>query len=322
MVVLALVFFVNAILTLWWDWPGAFAFLNHIGVPGFSEYATALTGTAVALGAGQALSYPIALVAVIWWIGRQQGSIDRDAALYSGFAALVVRTAFWSAVLIGVADAAISFVRVEGLMSGLFSEKLASNLGLSTFRGNYVHYPLMVIAFVIAALTRSLSFVWLALLVVLAEFQIVISRFVFSYEQAFMGDLVRFWYSGLFLIASAHTLVEEGHVRVDVLYARLSERSKAWANVAGCTFLGLPLCWTILIIGMWSKGSSLSSPLLNFEISQSGYGMYVKYLMAGFLVVFAVSMIIQFSSYLLSNGSILTSSRTESAQDHSGVTQR
>ena len=52
---------------------------------------------------------------------------------------------------------------------------------------------------------------------------------------------------------------------------------------------------------MWQKGSSINSPLLSFEISQSGFGMYVKYLMAGFLVVFAVSMTIQFMSYFLSS---------------------
>jgi hypothetical protein len=52
---------------------------------------------------------------------------------------------------------------------------------------------------------------------------------------------------------------------------------------------------------MWGKGSSLNSPLLSFEIYQQGFGMYVKYLMVGFLVVFAISMLFQFCGYLLSN---------------------
>ena len=38
---------------------------------------------------------------------------------------------------------------------------------------------------------------------------------------------------------------------------------------------------------------------MNFEVSQSGFGMYIKYWMAGFLGVFAISMQIQFVSYLL-----------------------
>jgi len=139
----------------------------------------------------------------------------------------------------------------------------------------------------------------LAFLVVVAEFQIVITRFVFSYEQPFMGDLVRFWYAALFLFASAYALVHEGHVRVDVLYSRFSKRNKAWTNTVGTLLLGLPLGWIILVTGMWEKTSSINSPLYSFEVSQSGYGLYVKYLMVGFLAVFAVSMIIQFSSYLL-----------------------
>lgn len=56
---------------------------------------------------------------------------------------------------------------------------------------------------------------------------------------------------------------------------------------------------------MDTKQSSLISPIINFEMSQSGYGLFVKYLMAAFLVVFAVSMAFQFVSYLLSNVAIL-----------------
>jgi hypothetical protein len=58
--------------------------------------------------------------------------------------------------------------------------------------------------------------------------------------------------------------------------------------------------------GMGGRGNSINSPLLTFEVSQSGYGMYVKYIMAGFLVIFAVSMLIQFVSYLLYNVAVLT----------------
>ena len=54
-------------------------------------------------------------------------------------------------------------------------------------------------------------------------------------------------------------------------------------------------------MGMWGKGNSINSPLLSFEISQSGYGLYIKYMMVGYLVIFALSMMVQFSSYLLSN---------------------
>jgi hypothetical protein len=55
----------------------------------------------------------------------------------------------------------------------------------------------------------------------------------------------------------------------------------------------------ILVVGFESKAAIINSALLAYETSQSGFGMYVKYLMAGFLAVFALSMLVQFMSYFL-----------------------
>ena len=205
-------------------------------------------------------------------------------------------------------------MRVEGFLNSLFGNAMAIDLGRSVFRGTYIHYPLIILSFVIAFFVRGHGFTWLALLVVIAEFQIVISRFVYSYEQAFMGDLVRMWYAALFLFASSYALITEGHVRVDVLYSRFKAKTKALSNAVGCVLLGIPLCWTILMTGMWVKGSSLNSPLLSFEVYQQGFGMYTKYLMVGFLVVFAVCMLVQFMGYFLNNTAELIEGQMNSDQ--------
>lgn len=245
----------------------------------------------------------IGIAALIWRTPAR--ALRDDANWYARAAAYLIRAAYWAVLLIGLCDMLISFLRVEGLLDNAVGRELATQLGRPTFRGIFVHYPLLIAALVIAWFSKSLGFIWLAMWVVLAEFQVVVSRFVFSYEQAFMGDLVRFWYAALFLFAAAYTLSEEGHVRVDVLYAGFSRRAKAIANAGGAVLLGLPVCWTILICGMAGKGASITSPLLAFEISQSGYGMYVKYLMAGFLLVFALSMALQFISAFLDNAAVL-----------------
>jgi len=254
----------------------------------------------------QAVSYATVLAVAVCLVWRAPGrSLRDDARMYSGLAAYLIRAAFWGVLLVGLVDMLISFLRVEGFLQAVAGEALATQLGRPVFRGTFVHYPLLAAALVIARFARAPGFIWLALLVVLAEFQVVLSRFVFSYEQAFMGDLVRFWYAALFLFASAYTLLHEGHVRVDVLYANFTSRGKAWTNTAGAVLLGLPVCWTILLYGLAGKGASIVGPLLGFEISQSGYGMYVKYLMAGFLLVFAVSMAIQFIASFLDNAAEL-----------------
>ena len=199
---------------------------------------------------------------------------------------------------VGFVDAFISFLRIEGMLEGLFGAQMASDLGRATWRGTYIHFPLLGLAALIATKKRGISFIWLATLIVVAELLIVVARFIFSYEQAFMGDLGRFWYAALFLFASAQTLVEEGHVRVDVLYAG-SEVKKAISNVIGAAVLGIPYGLSYRVV--WEKTSTINGALLKFETSQSGFGMYVKYLMAGFLIIFAFSMILQFSSFIMTH---------------------
>lgn len=114
-----------------------------------------------------------------------------------------------------------------------------------------------------------------------------------------MGDLVRYWYAALFLFSSAYTLMDEGHVRVDVFYAGFQPRTKGRINAIGSIMLGMTTCWAVIIIGFGSKQSIINSPIVNFEISQTGTaGMFIKYQMAAFLAIFAITMLIQFVSYL------------------------
>ncbi len=289
--VVGLLFPVQNYLIFWRGWPGVGPVFDA-GAPALSWFQLALY--AVAVGAG-----------IVFVLRRPDRLLRDDAEILSAVAAYIARAAFWGVLLVGLADMTISFMRVEGLLGSVFGAELAEALGRSRFRGAYVHYPLIAIGMVIAAVTRGVGFIWLALLIVLAELQIVIARFVFSYEQAFMGDLVRFWYAALFLFASAYTLLHEGHVRVDVLYAGFGARGKAWSNAVGAVLLGVPLCWVVLTRGMWEKTNLINAPLLSYEVTQAGYGMYVKYLMAGFLLVYAVSMLVQFLAQLLTNASVL-----------------
>ena len=47
---------------------------------------------------------------------------------------------------------------------------------------------------------------------------------------------------------------------------------------------------------------------MNFETSQSTQGMNIKYLMAGFLIIFALTMLIQFTVYILRSYKIIKDS--------------
>ncbi len=294
------VFALNAYLIFGLKWPGFAALADHLEWFGPTTLKTPLDDDAVLLGWLQAASYALCLAVPVLFVVRTKGrSLRQDAMALCGLTNYLVRAAFWMVVLVGLADMVISFLRVEGFLEAVVGTELTKDLGRSQFRGPVVHVPLIILSLIIGLLTRSLSFVWLTLLVVVAELLIVVSRFIFSYEQAFQGDLVRFWYAALFLFASAYTLFEDGHVRVDVLYSGFTDKVRGAVNAIGSVVLGISLCWVILIIGVGGKSSIIINPLLSFEVSQSGFGMYVKYLMAGFLGIFAITMMIQFASYFL-----------------------
>ncbi|AMN51778.1 permease [Labrenzia sp. CP4] len=257
-------FLLNNYLTYWQDLPGI--------APIFGG---AANGSMPILWSWLQLALYAAFVLLAFGYVRTNGNTLReDSVRITNINAYLIRACFFAVLIVGLVDSAISFLRIEGFLPDVVGQALADDLGKSQFRGPYVHMPLIALSF-------------------------VIGRFVFSYEQAFLADLVRFWYAALFLFASAYTLLEEGHVRVDIFYAGLSSRAKGIVNAVGSVVLGISLCTVILVIGMGGKQNIINSPILTYETTQAGFGLYVKYLMAGFLGVFAVSMMIQFVAYFL-----------------------
>ena len=276
-------FLANNVLTVAFDLPGPTAALAGGGSPAWLQAALYVIGVGAA---------------ALYVLRTPRKALRLDADRLHRFNMYLVRACFWVVLLVGIADAAIAFARVEGLFVGLFDEETVRAFGRSRWVGWNIHIPLAVVGAVIALFSRAPGFDWLALLIVAAELAIVITRFVFSYEQALMGDLVRYWYAALFLFASAYTLFDEGHVRVDVLYSGFGRTVRGYINAFGAILLGMTTCWVIIAIGFDGKQSIINSPVANFEITQTGgVGMFVKYHMAVFLAVFAITMLIQFVSY-------------------------
>jgi len=297
------VFLINNVLTIWFDWPGIKQLFSQYGLFGFKKLSKPLEESVLTFAFIQLFFYFISVLFVIFYVFKSiNQTLESDAEILSKFTAYIIRSSFWTVLIVGAADLLVSFMVVEKLVEPILGETLKVKLVIPTFRITFVHFPLILISFVIGYFTRTIGFIWLAVLVVGSEFSIVLSRFIFEYEQAFQGDLVRFWYSALYLFASAYALMHEGHVRVDVLYTGFSERKKAWTNSIGSLVLGIPLCLIVIFLGMVNKASIINGPVLSFEITQQGSnGLYLLYLMAIYLAVFAVSMLTQFTSYFMSS---------------------
>ena len=284
-------FLINNYLTFGGNWPGALSINKNINI--FSSIQISLYFFA--------LLFPIYLI----YFYKKDISLITIADFFDNTNSYIIRFAFWAVFIIGIVDAIISLLIIEGFIEHFFGKSWNVKLSNNSFRAPYVHFPLLFFALILGYFFKSLNFFWLAFLVVLAEFQIVLLRFVFSYEQTLMSDLVRFWYGGLFLFASYYTFMKDGHVRVDVLYTNFTKKNKAIVNLFGSLILGIPLCLTIFLKGMACKQCVLNQPIMNFETSQSTQGMNIKYLMAGFLIIFALTMLIQFVVYFLRNLEII-----------------
>jgi len=301
------VFLINNVLTIWFDWPGIKQLFSNYGLFGFKKLSKPLEESVLTFAFIQLFFYFISVLLVIFYVFKSiNRTLESDAEILTKFTAYIIRSSFWAVLIVGLADFIVSLMVVEKLVEPILGETLKVKLVIPAFRITFVHFPLILISFVIGYFTRSVGFIWLAVLVVASEFFIVLSRFIFEYEQAFQGDLVRFWYSALYLFASAYALMHEGHVRVDVLYTGFSERKKAWTNSIGSLLLGIPLCLIVLFLGMGGKASIINGPVISFEITQQGSnGLYLLYLMAVFLAVFGVTMLTQFTSYFMSSSYIL-----------------
>ena len=298
---LTLAFLINNLFTVWGGWPGIKKVFSHYDLFGYKQ--KSLESSDLTYGYIQIIIYVVCILSVVFYVFKtySQTLVD-DSKILSKFSAYLIRGSFWAVFLVGVADFIISFMVVERLWEAIFSPEVKAFMVKAPERITYIHFPIILVSFIIGYFTKSVGFIWLAVLVVLSEFVIVLSRFVFSYEQAFQGDLVRFWYAALYLFASAYALIHEGHVRVDVLYSSFSEKKKAWTNMVGSALLGVPLCLIVLFLGLNGKASIINGPVVAFEVTQQGSnGLYLLYLMAVYLAVFAVTMLLQFTSYFMSS---------------------
>lgn len=88
---------------------------------------------------------------------------------------------------------------------------------------------------------------WLLLLMVAVGAYNALARYLGRYvgvELSSNGLLEAQWYlfSIVFLLGATVTLRRDEHVRVDVMYAKLSVRGKAWVDLLGGVLLLLPFC--------------------------------------------------------------------------------
>jgi TRAP-type mannitol/chloroaromatic compound transport system permease small subunit len=130
---------------------------------------------------------------------------------------------------------------------------------------------------------------WLALVIVLLQFALVVARYVFGFGSIWLTETVIYANAALFLLASAWTLRVGGHVRVDVFYAHASARTKAVIDLIGALLLLLPFALTLLWLSLPYAARSWAI----LERSQEASGLPLVFLLKTFIPLFAALMALQ-----------------------------
>jgi len=138
-----------------------------------------------------------------------------------------------------------------------------------------------------AAVGRAAA--WLALVIVLLQFALVVARYVLGFGSIWLTETVIYANAALFLLASAWTLAAGGHVRVDVFYAHASPRAKAAVDLAGA--LLLLLLFMLLLLWLSIPYAARSWAIL--ERSQESSGLPLVFVLKTFIPLFALLMALQ-----------------------------
>jgi TRAP-type mannitol/chloroaromatic compound transport system permease small subunit len=117
----------------------------------------------------------------------------------------------------------------------------------------------------------------------------VLLRYVANETAIWFQELEWHLFSLIFLIGASYTLKHDGHVRVDVFYARLSPRGQAWINLLGSLLLLMPFC---LIMIETSLGYVEKSFLIG-EGSPDPGGLPARYLIKAAIPLGFVLLLLQ-----------------------------
>ncbi|MDF2182082.1 TRAP transporter small permease subunit [Neptuniibacter sp. CAU 1671] len=151
-----------------------------------------------------------------------------------------------------------------------------------------------------------------AVLFVLMLFNVfidVVMRYALNDVSIGMQELEWHLYAAVFLLGVPYTLRAGGHVRVDLIYERLSDKSQAWVDIFGTLFLLLPFC---ALVAWYGYGFAMESYNLG-ETSGDPGGLPYRWVIKAVIPFSFVAMVISGFGLLVKSVNVLLGLRP---QDH------
>ncbi len=138
-----------------------------------------------------------------------------------------------------------------------------------------------------AAIGRTVA--WACLLVVVVQFTVVLMRYLFGLGSIWLTETIVYGHAALFMLASAWTLREGGHVRVDIFYADAGPRRRALVDLCGALLLLLPF----MLVLLWFAVPYVGRSWAILETSRETSGLPAVYLLKTLIPLFALLMALQ-----------------------------
>ncbi len=135
------------------------------------------------------------------------------------------------------------------------------------------------------------------LLMLMNVFYDAIMRYFFKTGSIALQELEWHLFSVVFMFGIAYALKEDSHVRVDILYDRLSPRTQAIINIAGTLLLLIPLSVLVINGSIWFVHESWQVG----EISGDPGGLTHRWLIKAVIPLSFVFLIISSIGFMIRN---------------------
>jgi len=113
------------------------------------------------------------------------------------------------------------------------------------------------------------ALIWLVLVMALVSAGNAAFRYLFNLSSNAWLELQWYLFSAVFLLCAGYTLLNDEHIRIDVVSSHLSRRAQLWIDIFGTLFFLLP----VSIFIMWLSWPVFMNAWTSQEISSNAGGL-------------------------------------------------
>ena len=156
----------------------------------------------------------------------------------------------------------------------------------------------------------GLGVAWLTTLMVLTVTYDVIMRYGFKRGNIAVQEMEWHLFAVIFLLGAAYSLKKDAHVRVDIIYTKLSTKQKAWIDFIGTFIFLIP--FSIIII--YSTRNFIESSWAVGEVSPDPGGLPARYVLKAMIPAGFILLLLQGISQAIKNLMVITGQEKEVAK--------